>query len=110
MLQKQHRLITPIGRNATVVTTPFFTLKLRENNSQYSRFGFVVSKKIAKSAVIRNRLRRVVRSAVEESLGNIRQGYDLLFIITKTFEDEDNTAAKMAVIDSMKKRNIWHND
>jgi ribonuclease P protein component len=107
MLQKKHRLTTSIGRSTTVVTTPFFVLKCRENNNAYSRFGFVISKKVAKSAVDRNRTKRVIRSAIEQSLENIKGGYDMLFIITKTFDESEDP--RKAVIDILQKKNIWQN-
>lgn len=53
------------------------------NSLPFSRFGFVISKKIDKSAVIRNRTKRVMRSCIEEMLPKIENGYDMLFILQK---------------------------
>lgn len=58
-----------------------FVLKTSENNLGLSRFGFVVSKKIDKRAVIRNKAKRFFRRYIEENLEKIKPGHDFLFIL-----------------------------
>ena len=41
--------------------TKSFVLQMRPNEKNETRFGFTVSKKISKSAVVRNKLRRQMR-------------------------------------------------
>ena len=84
MLAKKYRL--PKGtrmKNGNTSSSRFFLLKTEKNNERFSRFGFVVSKKISKSAVIRNRIKRQIRRCVEENLNNIIKGVDMLFIARK---------------------------
>ena len=50
-----------------------------QNDLPYSRFGFVVSKRIGK-AVVRNRVRRLVREAVRVRLEGIAPGWDVVLI------------------------------
>ncbi len=45
-----------------------------------SRFAFVVSTKIAKEAVDRNRIKRIIGEAVRLSIFNVRDGYDIVFL------------------------------
>ena len=45
----------------------FITCFYRPNNLQFSRFGFIVSKKINKKAVRRNYMRRVLKELLRES-------------------------------------------
>jgi ribonuclease P protein component len=84
MLKKKYRL--PAG---AILTRPTFynsqsiKLKVAGNNEAVSRFGFIVSKKIDKRSVARNRAKRVVRSCVEELLSKIDDKYDMLFIVQK---------------------------
>ena len=47
--------------------TKSFVLQMRPNGKNETRIGFTVSKKIAKSAVVRNRLRRQMREIVRLS-------------------------------------------
>jgi ribonuclease P protein component len=85
MLKSKYRL--PVKSKAThssVVKSQTFLLKLSQNNLSLSRFGFIISKKIDKRAVIRNRTKRVIRSCIEEMLKKIKQGYDMLFILQKS--------------------------
>ena len=46
-----------------------------------SRFGFIISTKISKKAVIRNRIKRIMAEVIRKNLVNIKNGYDVLFLI-----------------------------
>ena len=46
-----------------------------------SRFGFVISKKIDKRAVARNRIKRLLREVVRENLEKIPDGFDIVFVV-----------------------------
>ena len=48
-----------------------------------SRFGMIVSKKISKDAVDRNRIKRALREAIRQSLWQTKKGASVLFL-TKT--------------------------
>jgi ribonuclease P protein component len=50
------------------------------NKYDFSRFGFVVSKKNAKKAVERNKIKRIMRETVRQELksGFIASGYDII--------------------------------
>lgn len=84
MLQRQFRL--PFGEKKPPLysyKTPYFIVKVFSSSLQSPRFGFVVSKKTAKNAVSRNRVKRQVRAVIEEHLSQIKSGYDILFIVQK---------------------------
>jgi len=85
MLPKQHRL--PGNTRfvkAQFFKSPLFLVRSQSNNLTTSRFGFVVSKRIDKRAVTRNRLKRMFRSSIEDMIKKIKPGYDLLFILSPT--------------------------
>ncbi len=89
MLKRKYRL--PIKAKLTyssVVKSQTFLLKISQNSLPFSRFGFIISKKIDKRSVVRNRARRVIRSCIEELLGKIKEGYDMLFILQKNAVDK----------------------
>ena len=46
-----------------------------------SRFGFVVSTKISKSAVARNGIKRTLRAGVVENLPKVKRGADAVFLV-----------------------------
>lgn len=50
-------------------------------DSEPSRFGFVISTKISKKAIIRNRIKRVMAEIIRLNLIKIKNGYDVVFLI-----------------------------
>lgn len=90
MLKRRYRLIARGNKKqARVVHTPFFTLRVTQNTLSITRFGFVVSKKIDKRAVIRNSVKRKIRSCIEEMRDTIKPGRDLLFFTKKAAVEEE---------------------
>ncbi len=64
---------------------PLVVLRAAPNALPYVRFGFVVSKRVSKLAVVRNRIRRRMREIVRRlPLG---EGWDMLIIARKGAED-----------------------
>ena len=57
-----------------------FTLLYAPNGLEISRLGIIVSKKISKRAVVRNKLRRQVRETFCMNMDMIAGGYDLIII------------------------------
>ncbi len=77
-----------IGRGVFPTTKPdlflsgkFFNLSIYKLGS-ISKFSFSVSKKISKSAVLRNKLRRLGYGAVQELLKDVKPGFLVRFSIT----------------------------
>ena len=88
MLPQQHRLPgTTRLIHSKFRKTPLFSVKYSHNDIAFSRFGFVVRKTVDKRAVIRNRIKRVFRSCIEEQLEEILSGYDMLFFLEKGIID-----------------------
>lgn len=67
----------------------FLYLKVKKNNLESSRFAFVVSKKISKKAVIRNKIKRRLRELVKIKLTQIKKGLDIIIVVTPGFEVSD---------------------
>lgn len=57
------------------------SLKYVKNNFSYSRFGLVVSLKVDKKAVVRNKIKRRIRAVLRKHLPQIVSGYDFLILI-----------------------------
>jgi ribonuclease P protein component len=89
MLNKLFRLPASAKfRNASLYRSSGFTLRIVNNNLEKSRFGFIVKKAVDKRAAVRNRIRRVFRSCIEEMLESIQPGHDMLFSLEKGIIDK----------------------
>ena len=53
---------------------------LKREDEGPSRFGFIVSTKIAKDAVDRNRFKRAMSEAVRTSMVDVEKGFDVVFL------------------------------
>ena len=67
----------------------FLILKLGENNLKESRFGFIVSQKVSKRAIVRNKIKRRLREIVKMKFKKIKKGVDGLFIVCPGLERKD---------------------
>lgn len=63
------------------IRTPKISLVHNDNSRGFQRFGVVVSKKVLKSAVGRNRIRRRVYEAIRLELPNFSAKKDCLFVV-----------------------------
>ncbi len=94
MLPQSHRLpgyrFPKAAKSKIIYHHPFFALKLvRQPKSQSpSRIGFIVSKKIAKQAVARNRIKRLLRQAFNFYLPRLQPGYDFLILTKPAIVDQ----------------------
>ncbi|TSC56497.1 MAG: ribonuclease P protein component [Parcubacteria group bacterium Gr01-1014_18] len=57
------------------------TLRFRKTENSFSRFSVIVSTKVSKRAVDRNRLRRQVREILRKSWDRVPLGFDFMVII-----------------------------
>jgi len=90
MLNKSFRLPAQTEfKHAQKLHTEFLFIKYQKNDLKVSRFGFVISKAISKSAVDRNRIKRRIRNVIERNIVKMPTGYDMLFIIKKFLNENE---------------------
>ena len=85
MLKKKYRL--PAGvrlGKAKTISAKHFTLKTASSNLSYSRFAFVISKKVDTRAVVRNRIKREMTNSIQSIMDKIGSGKDMLFILRRS--------------------------
>ena len=58
----------------------FAYFKIAKNNLEISRFGFVVSLKISKKAVMRNKIRRRLSEIIRLRIQQIKPGLDIVIL------------------------------
>lgn len=83
-MKRQHRLrhnvdFQRVRRNGKSNASPLMVLAFLRNELDYSRFGFVVSKRLGK-AVQRNQIKRRMREIIRLRTARIKPGFDLVFI------------------------------
>jgi ribonuclease P protein component len=85
MLPKLHRLpsveINNLTRYGKRVSSVLGLFLYKKSDAPVSRFAFVVSKKVDKRAVVRNRLKRIVSESVRYLLPAIKQPIDGVFLV-----------------------------
>lgn len=71
-----------VYRNGKTVRGPLCAIKFTPNpkRTEY-RLAVVVSKKVSKSAVVRNRIRRRLYEAARLQAGNIKQPHDIVLTV-----------------------------
>lgn len=101
MLPKKHRLrkqkeFEGVFRNRQNIREDGLLLKLGPAFSSVPRFGLVVSKKVAKQAVRRNRIRRVLSEVLAKELGSLKKNKDAVLMVLPGF--------KLPPIEDLKKK------
>src|SRR3989344_7942960 len=82
MFKRENRLVRGVRfKNSYSFSVPQFVLKKRKNGLLLNRFGIVVSKKIDKRAVVRNKVKRIFRNVLSDLNSNMISGHDILFIV-----------------------------
>ncbi|HLD01318.1 MAG TPA: ribonuclease P protein component [Patescibacteria group bacterium] len=109
MLQKKFRLA--LGQKLyaqKTVQADLFSLKISANNLSYSRFGCIITKKVATTAVLRNSIRRRFHSCIQNYLAQIAGGYDMLFIMRKRGADVLQKTFCQDILTELKKLNLFN--
>lgn len=75
-------------------------LKVLENNTKETRIGFLITKKVSKKAVVRNKLKRRLREILRREKEKTKKGLDLIFIAlpgieTRDFQSLENSVKKL---------------
>lgn len=94
MLAKPYRLqkskdIEMVFRRGKSFNNDFVFLKMKSNNLEISRFGFVIGTKISKKSTVRNKIKRRLREIIRKSLDNIKPGFDIIIGVTPEIIDKD---------------------
>lgn len=93
MLAKRYRFHSRGGvnftyKNGKTIRTPKISLVFAKNSRNHQRFAVVISKKVIKSAVGRNRVRRRVYEAIRLNLPEFKDKKDCIFVIySKTIKE-----------------------
>lgn len=106
MLNKAFRItenkdFQSVFKNGRFVQNRAFLLKYNKNILPNSRFGFIVSVKTLKRAVDRNLIKRRFREIIRLNFDNIKEGYDVVFIIKKQALDIEYTELTREILNAL---------
>ncbi len=116
MLRRQHRFhglgsLRRVYQHGQTVRSPLLSLKvLRNERRSAHRVAVVVSRKVNKSAVARNRLRRRIYEQVRLQQANINGPFDLVFtVFSEQLEELTPDELQKLVKDLIKRGGASHN-
>jgi len=72
-----------IKNEGRVLYSPFFGFLNYKKDDDLKKFGFIVSKKISKRAVDRNKIRRILSEIVRKNLDKFENGTRIIFLTKK---------------------------
>lgn len=98
-----HSSLRYVFKNGETIRSRTLTLRVTRNkHRKVSRFSVSISKKVLKSAVKRNRVRRRIYEIVRLELPHVEGVYDVVFIVTAAeLLTLDHEALRESVVKSM---------
>ena len=111
MLAKENRLkkkkdFETVFKKGKGFKDNFLALKIAPNNLKTSRFGFIVSQKVSKKAVVRNKIRRRLSEAIRLNLKDIKRGVDIALIALPGIESKTYLEIKETLATIFKKAGL----
>lgn len=79
----------------------FLYIKYKPNNLSENRFRIIVSLRVSKKAVIRNKIKRRIRETLRQAL--LKQGYDIVVITNKEIIGKSFQEIQKAIIAKISK-------
>ena len=88
MLKKINRIgsrkeFGEIKKNGELINSPTFGVLVFKNEDKEKRFGFIISKKISKRAVDRNKIKRRMAEVIRKNLEKFKDGTRMIFLAKK---------------------------
>lgn len=111
MLPKINRLkkkkdFENIFKEGKIFRGDFLIIREVKNGLNETRFGFVVSNKISKKAVVRNKIRRRLRDIVRKNLSSFKKGIDVAVIALNGLEKKSFLEVKELTESILKKSKL----
>jgi ribonuclease P protein component len=82
------------------------TAKALQNRLKVSRAVVIVSKKISKRAVVRNRIRRRVLGWLQPNWATVEPGYDIVVTVRDDISELETTAIAHSIETSLKRAGV----
>lgn len=107
-LPKKYRLadkleIEKVFKKGEIINSIFFLIRFRPNNFFFSRFLVIVSSKISKKAVIRNKIKRRINEIIRLNILENKPGYDLIITAKSIVLNQKHSEFKKSLINELDK-------
>jgi len=113
MLKKENRLhldkdFDYIFKNGQSFYNNVFGLKVATTELEVFRLGILISTKVSKKAVVRNRIKRQFREIIQQELPRLKKGHDLIIIVLPRIVTEKSLEIKSLLIFSLQKLRLYN--
>lgn len=106
MLKKKNRLSKLENKKGDFFKTEFYNLKISNSDSKETRFAFVISKKISKSAVLRNRTKRILAEIIRKNLEKFLPSKNIIITVKKILDLKQKEQVEKTILESFKQAKI----
>ena len=111
MLPKDSRLtkrtdFEKVARGSRPTHSKYLILKKSPNPNHKTKFGIVISTKVSKKAVVRNKIRRRIREVLRSNLSKIKPDYKVILVVKNTVIDKDYQELKQDLETILKKASL----
>jgi ribonuclease P protein component len=110
MFPQKYRLLKKkdfqaVLKKGRFINNKFLYVKLIKNNKDNSCFGIIISKKICKKAVVRNKIKRQIREIIRKNIPVIinQEQFDLIIIPKKEIIEKSFTQIEEDINQMFKK-------
>lgn len=91
---KKQKEFDKVFKGGEIYKNSLFIVRVFKNNLNITRFGFIVSQKVSKKAVERNRIKRRLSEIAKTNSDNIKSGTDILITALPATANKDFTEIK----------------
>jgi len=96
-----------LDKGSLVQAESFGIAFVKREDTDVPRFGFVVSTKVSKEAVQRNRIKRALSEAVRFMTADIKKGYDVVFLAKQKAAQTPTDRLMNEVREAIKKADLF---
>lgn len=100
---KKKQDFNSVYRRGKLIKNRDFLIRYLKNEKYTNRLGVVISKKVSKKAVYRNKLRRQIKEYFSHKNNELKQGYDILVTAKPTCFGQDYQTIKKSLDYLLKK-------
>lgn len=83
----RHGFDPVLAAGSGIIRETFFDFRFLSNSLPRWQFAVIVPKRVAKRAVDRNRMKRLLKEALRQAIGNCDTGYDAVCKVKRDFSD-----------------------